>query len=166
MNEQDENKDADIAVEPKTIKPNPSIKRKHIARLMAVQTIYACMIDKTLNAQDLLNWQAELPEKEAIIVSKPDAKLLNAIVFGAGEMYGSIVERLSELLGDRWNSKRMPMVMRAILICAMYEIIYTPKLAKLIIIDEYVGAADAFLDDKDVSFVNGVLQEITMILRA
>ncbi len=149
----------------KTIKPNPSIKRRHIARLMAVQTIYACMIDKSSNVQDMLNWQADLPPKEAIIVSKPDVKLLHSLVFGATEMYGAIVGRLQELLGDRWYSKRMPTVMRAIFICAVYEIIYTPSLASGIIIDEYVGVADAFLDDKDVGFVNGVLQEIVGVLR-
>ena len=154
-----------VASEPKSIKPNPSIKRKHIARLMAVQTIYACMIDKSLSVQGMLDWQADLPTNEAIIVSKPDVKLLHSLVFGATEMYGSIVGRLQEQLGDRWYSKRMPTVMRAIFICAVYEVIYTPKLASGIIIDEYIGAADAFLDDKDVGFVNGVLQELVNALR-
>jgi transcription antitermination factor NusB len=149
----------------KTIKPNPSIKRKHIARLMAVQTIYACMIDKTLSAQKMLDWQADLPENEAIIVSKPDVKLLHSLVFGATEMYGAIIGHLQDILGDRWYSKRMPTVMRAIFICAVYEIIYTPSLARGIIIDEYVGTADAFLDDKDVGFVNGVLEELMGALR-
>jgi transcription antitermination protein NusB len=86
-------------------------------------------------------------------------------VFGVTEMHGALTEKCSELLGDRWNGKRMPLLMRAMLLCALYEVIYTPNLATNIILDSYVGVADAFLDDKDIGFVNGVLQEMVKVLR-
>jgi N utilization substance protein B len=144
---------------------NPSIKRKHIARLIAVQTIYACMIDAEVTARDMLDWQLALPKEQAIIVSAPDKKLLEALVYGVTEMHGALTEKCAELLGERWTAKRMPSIMRAILLCGLYEVIYTPTLATNIILDSYVGVADAFLDDKDVGFVNGVLQEMVKVLR-
>jgi transcription antitermination protein NusB len=145
--------------------PNPSIKRKHVARIIAVQFVYARLLNQHVTIDELLNWYAELPVELAVIVSKFDKKLLESLLFGASEMQGAITDKLLELLAERWQTKRMPYVMRAILICATYEIIYMPKLANGIIIDEYVGVADAFLDDKDIGFVNGVLQELIKKLR-
>lgn len=145
--------------------PNPSIKRKHVARIIVVQFVYARLLNQHLSNEDLLHWYDELPPELAVIGSKFDRKLLLSLLYGATEMQGAIVEKLDELLLERWKSKRMPYVMRAIFICAAYEIIYTPKLANGIIIDEYVGVADAFLDDKDIGFVNGVLQELIKKLR-
>jgi N utilization substance protein B len=145
--------------------PNPSIKRKHVARIVAVQFAYARLLNQYVSVDNLLNWYDELPPELAVINSKFDRKLLMSLLYGVGEMQGAITDKLQELLSDRWIAKRMPYVMRAIFICAAYEIIYTPKLANGIIIDEYVGVADAFLDDKDVGFVNGVLQELIKNLR-
>jgi transcription antitermination protein NusB len=81
------------------------------------------------------------------------------------EARAGLEEKLEILLGMRWTGKRMPMLMRAILLCAVYELIYTPTLRASIIINQYVGVADAFLDDSDIGFVGGVLQEMTKALR-
>ena len=148
--------------------PNPSLQRKHAARIVAVQTIYSQIMDPAISLRHMLEWQQEqiaAKDSETTLSYAPDKKLLQTIVRGVEEAFPSLESKLLDLLGDRWSAKRMPMVMRAILMAALYELMYTPSLRTSIIIDQYVGVADAFLDESDIGFVNGVLQEITTALR-
>jgi transcription antitermination protein NusB len=154
---------------PSPAKVNPSLQRKHAARIAAVQCLYARMIDVSCSPQTLVAWhmeQVDGEDAEGFASVMPDKKLLQGIVFGAAEARAGLEEKLTALLGDRWISKRMPLLMRAILHAALYEFIYTPALKTRIILDQYVGVADAFLDESDVGFVNGVLQEISQAVRS
>lgn len=147
---------------------NPSLLRKHAARIVAVQCIYSHMMDPAMSLANMLKWQAEQiqsQDNETTLSYAPDKKLLHGIVMGVNEAMTALETKLLELLTERWSAKRMPVVMRAILLCALYELIYTPTLRTSIIIDQYVGVSDAFLDDSDIGFVNGVLFEITTQLR-
>jgi N utilization substance protein B len=153
---------------PSAPKVNPSLQRKHAARIAAVQCLYARMIDASCSAQTLVAWhmeQVEAEDAEGFTPVMPDKKLLQGIVVGASEARVALEEKLAALLGERWTSKRMPLLMRALLQAALYELIYTPTLKTRIILDQYVGVADAFLDESDVGFVNGVLQEISQAIR-
>lgn len=146
-------------------KPNSSLERKHAARLAAVQCIYSRMIDTKTPKQSLLDWQLEQAGEERFLPKTPDKKLMQAIFLGSEEMRDALNEHAERILGERWSGARMPRVMRAIFLGALYELIYTPKLKKQIILKEYVTVADAFLDAKDVGFVNGALQELVNDLR-
>ncbi len=148
-----------------TPKPNSSLERKHAARLAAVQCIYARMIHDKTPKQALLDWQLEQEGEDRFLPKTPDKKLMQAIFLGAEEMRGALDEHATRILADRWSGARMSRVMRAIFLSAMYELIYTPKLKPHVIMKEYVNVADAFLDEKDVGFVNGALQEIVNDLR-
>jgi transcription antitermination protein NusB len=153
---------------PSAPKVNPSLQRKHAARIAAVQCLYARMIDVSCSPQTLVTWhmeQAQADDAEGFSSVMPDKKLLQGIVFGISEARTALEEKLSALLGERWISKRMPLLMKALLQAALYELIYTPSLKTRIILDQYVGVADAFLDESDVGFVNGVLQEISQAVR-
>ncbi len=148
--------------------PNPSLQRKHAARIAAVQFMYSRIIDPSVPLKHLLAWQQEQMEakdKETTLPYPPDKKLLQGLITGCEEFRAALENKMQEILTDRWSGKRMPAVMRAIFLTASYELIYTPALRTSIIIDQYVGVADAFLDESDIGFVNGVLQEISAQLR-
>jgi transcription antitermination protein NusB len=144
---------------------NLSLQRKHAARIAAVQCLYSRLINPTTSPNALITWQLEQEGDDALLPVTPDKKLLQGIVIGATEMMAALEEQLQRMLGERWSGKRMPPLMRAIFIAALYELIYTPALRTSIILDQYIGVADAFLDASDISFVNGALQEITRDIR-
>ncbi|TAE83529.1 MAG: hypothetical protein EAZ74_00690 [Alphaproteobacteria bacterium] len=144
---------------------NSSLVKKHMSRIAAVQCIYASLMDATTPLPTLIALQLEQKGEDAWLPKTPDKKLLQGIVLGTSEMHKALNARLSESLGERWTGTRMPLVMRALLLCALYEALYTPALRPIIIIDQYVGVADVFLDDPDIGFVHGVLHELMHSLR-
>ena len=146
-------------------KRNPSLERKFAARLAAVQCVYAKMIHEKTPKQALLDWQLAQEGEDRFLPFKPDKKLLKALFIGTQEMHGALNDHALRILGERWQGARMSRVMRAIFLCALYEMVYTPSLRTHIILSEYVNVAASFLDDKDTGFVNGALQEIAKVLR-
>ncbi len=142
-----------------------SLQRLHSARLASVQCVYARLAYPSISHDDLFNWVMELKGEERLLKPAPNKKLFRSIFYGAEENRTAIEADLERILASRWFSHRMPAVMRAIFYCATYEFLYTPKLNTNIIIDQYVGVSDAFLDDSDTGFVNGALQEIARDIR-
>ncbi len=144
---------------------NSSLKAKHAARLAAVQGVYARMIHAGGTLDAMLAWQMEEVGDDAPLPIAPEKKLLQGVTVGVEENREALESHLTRILSDRWTGKRMGLLMRALLLCAIYEALYHPKLETAILVDQYVGVADAFLDDADIGFVNGVLGEILQDVR-
>ncbi len=144
---------------------NFSLQRKHAGRIAAVQCLYSRLIDASASPRLLIEWQMEQAGEDALLPVTPDKKLLQGIVMGATEAHAMLEQHLTRILAERWTGKRMSPLIRAIFIAATYELIFTPTLRTKIIIDQYVGVADAFLDASDIGFINGALQEIAHALR-
>ena len=148
---------------------NSSIKRKHATRIAAVQCVYARRFAASPTMATLIAWQMEQSDSSALEPLLPvplERKLLEMIACGVQEHHEALDTHLSRILTERWTGSRMSRLMRAIFRCALYELLFVPSLHTHIIIDQYVGVADAFLDDNDVRFVNGVLLEISRDVRA
>jgi transcription antitermination protein NusB len=152
--------------DPASAPANLSLQRKYAARVAAVQCIYSRLIDPTAKPITLIDWHREQTGAEALLPITPDKKLFSALVVGVTEATIALQEQLAAVLQERWTGKRMSPLMRAIFMSALYEIIYTPALRTRIIIDQYVGVADAFLDESDIGFVNGALQELARATRS
>lgn len=144
---------------------NISLQRKHAGRIAAVQCLYSRLIDASTPASVLVDWQMAQSGDDALLPVTPDKKILQGIVMGATEADTMLNQHLLRVLGDRWSGKRMSPLMRAMFIAATYELVFTPALRTKIIIDQYIGVADAFLDESDVGFINAALLEIARDLR-
>jgi N utilization substance protein B len=73
--------------------------------------------------------------------------------------------KIEKYLQSGWNLERLGSVMRSLLRVAVYELMEYEKLPIKVIINEYVNIAHRFFDRKDVSFVNGVLDQIAKEVR-
>lgn len=134
---------------------------KSAARLAAVQAIFT---------QHFSEEQKETPQLTLEMIQhyhgegddiQPDAKFLNLLVEGVRENQDEIDTLIKEHLGETWSMERIGTLMQSILRPAVFELLKLDEIPFKAIINEYVDIAHAFFeDDKEVAFVNGVLDRI------
>ncbi|WP_338984285.1 transcription antitermination factor NusB [Spiroplasma endosymbiont of Diplazon laetatorius] len=84
---------------------------------------------------------------------------LNNYIFDVLDNSSEYKEAISELLPETWNWSRLPRVIQAILINAVYEINkeITPK---AVVINESIELTREYLPSFETAFVNGILDNI------
>ncbi len=150
---------------------NPSLQRKSAARLRAVQYLYQYMLrNREITVEELLASEKVEPDDNQeddneILAIKPDTKLLQGILNGAITQEAEIAAQLKRIIPTYWAEGYLPVLYRAMLLAAGYELIYHPKLATNVILSEYVNLAGDFGDEQETALLNGVLQEAIRGLR-
>ncbi len=151
-------------------KPNPSLEKKHAARMAAVQCLYQrSYLEPEPKAEALIARVMGMQEDDADeaieLPTQPDEKLLRGIVSGSGEQREVLEEKLRAALGQRWQGERLTTLMKAILRAATYELMYHPELKTAIILDEYVTITADFYGEQETRLLNGLLQEAARCVR-
>lgn len=82
------------------------------------------------------------------------------LIKGVSENKAQIDEIIAEKL-NKWKMERLPKTTLAILRLAVFEIIYCDDIPDSVSINEAVELAKRFGSEKDYSFVNGVLGNIS-----
>ncbi len=72
----------------------------------------------------------------------------------------SDIDYLIQKFAVDWSIKRMPVVDRNILRCAIYELIWEPDIPAAVTINEAIELSKRFADDEAQRFVNGILDHI------
>lgn len=68
---------------------------------------------------------------------------------------------IKEYLTEEWSFDRIVSIVKAILRCALYELKYQPLIPHPVVINEYVEVTKMFTDEKDVKFINAILDKIS-----
>jgi N utilization substance protein B len=87
--------------------------------------------------------------------------LVRGVTARREEIDGKVGDRLAE----GWKLERLDRAMRAILRAGTYELLARPDVTVGTVIDEYLDIAHAFFDEKDVKFVNGLLDKVAKDVR-
>ena len=138
-----------------------TIDARTLARISVVQAIYE---QEIAGGYDLDN-KDDLQKKIEALSEKNDFKRINKKLF---EQILDIVsretliinEKIKSNLAQNWSMERIGAVIRAILSAAIAESMLEEPTDKKIIISEYVRIASGFYDDKEVKFVNAILDKI------
>ncbi len=72
---------------------------------------------------------------------------------------------ISKYLNEKWTVEKLNPVVRAILKCAVAEIMYNKKTDIRILSSEYTNLASQFFTGKEIGFVNGVVDRISKDIR-
>jgi N utilization substance protein B len=81
------------------------------------------------------------------------------IVNGVVEHYNEI-DDLIENYANGWTLERMPTLDRAIVRCAIWEMLYNPEVPQGVAINEAVELAKEYSTDESGGFINGLLSAI------
>lgn len=155
--------------------PNRSLRRKQAARLVAIRALYAEHfnhegLDMTIEA-----WADSLiadvkdatsnNDEETSYAEAPERAMLVALLESAQEHDSAIEELIETSVGEKWDSDRMGPLLNAIVHIASAELLAKKDKNPSIIISEYVMLTEAYFDDSEVSFVNGILATIAKKIR-
>ena len=69
-------------------------------------------------------------------------------------------------LQDNWKIDRLAAVARSLLRSACYELMFEQLVPTPVVLNEYIEVARDFLDEREVKFVNGILDNIAKSVRA
>jgi N utilization substance protein B len=148
--------------------PNPKANRRGAARLAAVQALYQMEIaGKGLNdilAEFESHWLGREVEGEQYLPA--EAAFFRDIVAGFVTEQRRLDPLIDQALAAGWPLKRIEAIVRAVLRAGSYELDKRPDIPARVVVSEYVGVANAFVDRDETGMVNAVLDALARKFRA
>lgn len=144
------------------------IIKKSEARYAAIKAIYANEINQPKRKADLLVLDIISlyhEETDELAGRAIDKKFLNKLVVGVDENIDKIDDVIKEYIGSNWSIERLGPVLLSILRVAIFELMTQMNTPYKVIINEYLNIANAYFDEKEAGFVNGVLDKIAHKVR-
>jgi N utilization substance protein B len=150
---------------------NILIVKKSIARLMAIQILF--QYDFYNQSKKIIDLKEELLDHYLIDTnqdlksfrSKIDRKHLNNIILsieniGYKEFSDITDDKINKFLEKDFTIDKMSKIILQILRIAIYEMKYLKNIPVKVIISEYTDIAASFENEKEVKFVNSILENI------
>lgn len=136
---------------------------RHKAREAAVQMLYQWEVGRQPMPEVIRSFWTHAPAATAAF---PEALQAFASMLAAGT--AEHVKALDGHLADaakNWRVERMNVMDRLILRLAIYELVHTPDVPPLVVIDEALELARTFSTDEAVKFINGILDAVRRTLQ-
>lgn len=137
------------------------------ARLLAVQALY----QKTQSNQALKSVYQEYMEhrtggaQDGHELVEPDGALFKQILFGVEERFVELDAILSANLQKDASDRHVEPLLKAVLMCGVYEIMVQHEIDVPILINDYLNVGHAFYEKNEVALINGVLDSVAKALR-
>lgn len=152
------------------------IKMKSSARLAAVQATYMIeygqlSVDEVI--KDFINGdvgryviEEEGADREELVeIAEMDTNYFATLTRGVHEKKEFLEKSLSSYLKEGWSFERFDGTLRALLLCATYELSNTLDIDAKVLIQEYVDLAYAFFTKNEPKMVNALLDQISREIR-
>jgi len=136
---------------------------RHGARLCAVQALYQMEMSGG-GAEEVA--EEFVTHRFSDMPAPPDREFFTAIVSGVPRHQVEIDRAIAASLSEKWKLERVDSILRAILRCAVFELVARRDVPAKVIIDEYVAVAGAFFGADEPGFVNAALDTIARRKRA
>jgi len=137
------------------------------ARLAAVQALFQHQMEKTPAPKLIKEFHDHRlgQEIEDDQYHPAEGDFFDDIVLGVTTRLAEIDELVTAKLAEGWTLGRLDKTMLQILRAGSYELLEKGDVSSAVVIDEYIDVAHAFFDQRDVGFVNGLLDAIAKQVR-
>lgn len=105
-------------------------------------------------------------EEELVEVEQIDKTYFENLVRGVATKKEELEKSISSFLNENWSFESMNGTLRALLLCAAYELAYTQDVDAKVLIQEYVDLAYAFFSKNEPKMVNALLDKISHQIRS
>ena len=152
------------------------IKMKTAARLAAVQATYMIeygqlSVDEVI--KDFVNGEVGhylikddgYDHEELVEAENMDTEYFTTLTKGVHTYKEDLEKSISHFLREGWLFDRFDGTLRAILLCATYELAHTTDVDAKVLIQEYVDLAYAFFNKSEPKMVNALLDTIAKEIR-
>lgn len=154
------------------------LNTKSIARLAAVQTYYNYQVNTdnqdiqmsldqiTAYYKDQENIYEDYDLEEMVaeknqISIKPSYSFLEKLISCTDDNIDDIDKTISGNLKENWSLNRLPILTLAVLRVAIGEMHYLKETPIKVVINEYTNIANDLLDEREVGFVNSLLDKVS-----
>ena len=145
-------------------------RKRTLSRLMAIQILYQHKFfngDKSFAQikEDVIeNYALQEDEELSSYLDKIDEEFLDNLIAGVG-LGGNIDDEIQLLLKDGFTLEKLDDVLQPILRLASFELKFMQDVPYKVIIDEYVDIAASFFENKKITFINGILENLAKKFR-
>ena len=142
--------------------------KRGAARLAAVQALFQMDVaGKGLNeilTEFESHWMGREVEGEQYLPA--EAAFFRDVISGFDREQVKLDPLIDKALSIGWPLKRVEAVLRAVLRAGAYELDRRRDVPARVVVSEYVGVANAFVDAEETGMVNAVLDQLARQLRA
>ena len=92
-------------------------------------------------------------------------KFIKDVVNGAIERKELIQDLMNKELKENINEKKTELIMKLMIMAALYEFMFMHKIPVKVVISEYLKVADFFVQDSQKGFLNAILDKASKIAR-
>jgi N utilization substance protein B len=147
------------------------INGRIVSRLLAVQLVYERNFSKTDDVMEMIskrlsNYQECLKEDDDISISSPDKGFLTKLVTRYFEEQQVINKQVSENLAEGWSIEKLDPLLLAIISLGVTEFMFFGDVPTKVVLDQYVTLTKDFYQTQEISFVNGILHNISSKIRS
>ena len=119
-------------------------------RVVVVQKLYSHHINK---------------DSELIFPKHRYKKFIKDVVKGTIVRKELIQDLMNKELKDDINENRTELMIKLMIMAALYEFMYMHKIPVKVVISEYLKVADFFVQDSQKSFLNAILDKVSKVTR-
>ena len=119
-------------------------------RVIVVQKLYGHHLNK---------------DSELIFPKHKYKKFIKDVVNGTIERKEYIQDMMNKELKDDINENKTELMIKLMIMAALYEFMYMHKIPIKVTISEYLKVADFFVQDSQKSFLNAILDKASKLIR-
>ena len=105
-------------------------------------------------------------DSELIFPKHKYKKFIKDVVNGTIERKEYIQDLMNKEFKDDINEYKTELMIKLMIMAALYEFLYMHKIPIKVIISEYLKVADFFVQDSQKSFLNAILDKASKLIRA
>jgi len=125
-------------------------KSKNTPRVKIIQKIYGSLMN---------------PDEEITYQKSQYKKFIKDVVAGTLERLELIEETINKHLGDDIKLEKTDKLLKIILFAGVFELLFKHTTPKKVVVSEYVGASEFFLERAQIKYLNAILDKISKIIR-
>lgn len=103
--------------------------------------------------------------EELVEINQIDKQYFENLVRGVQKNKEAVEKSIASFLNEKWSFEAMNGTLRALLLCAAYELANTTDVDAKVLIQEYVDLAYAFFTKNEPKMVNALLDQIAHSIR-
>lgn len=140
---------------------------RYVSRLMAIQALYGQEQTGDSIESIVSDFITSNFKKEGVApgMPTPDEALFKHLVLGTASKIKELDPIIEKHIERDWGTERLSIVMRNLLRLSTFEIIHELLTPSPVLLDQYIEIAKEFFPQSDVSFVNGLLNNIAREVR-
>ena len=105
------------------------------------------------------------PDEVIVYPKNQYKKFIKDVVTGTLERIELIEQTIENKVGDDIKLEKTDKLLKIILFAGVFELLFKHNVPKNVVISEYVGASEFFLERAQIKYLNAILDKLSKLIR-